>query len=198
MHDSRQRGARPPSGSIARAPRSAGASDVRAALDALRRMVQALRGGGRRRDRLTSAQRFALQRIAEHPHSSVNDLAALTYTHQSSVSVVVQRLVRRRLVARVVAADDRRRQRLALTPAGRRVLRSAPAAVQDRLIAALGALPAAERRVLARALDAVARAVAPGAVSHPPMFFEDSVVKRRRKPQQSGSSGISLGARPPK
>ena len=182
MHDSRQPRARRPSQSTARAAGSGNGPEVRAALDALRRIVQALRGDGRRRGGLTGAQLFALQRIAEHPQSSVNDVAALTFTHQSSVSVVIQRLVRRRLVARVVSRDDRRCRCLALTGAGRRVLRRAPIAVPDRLIAALRALPAAERRILARSLDIVARSVAPGVVSHPPMFFEDGVRQRRRAP----------------
>src|SRR5262245_6392117 len=128
------------------------ASDVRASLDAFRRIVQALRmndGARGAARRLGSAQLFALQQIAEHPGASVNDIAALTFTHQSSVSVVVQRLVRRGLAASVVASDDRRRQRLAVTPAGRRALRDAPAAVQERLIGAIAALPATERRALA-------------------------------------------------
>src|SRR5437764_1001235 len=87
-------------------------ADVREALDAFRRIVQALRLGGHESERgarLSSAQLFALQQIAEHPRISINELAARTFTHQSSVSVVVQRLVRRKLVAKVAASDDRRR-----------------------------------------------------------------------------------------
>src|SRR5262245_6385901 len=87
------------------------ASDVRASLDAFRRIVQALRmneGARGAARRVGSAQLFALQQIAEHPGASINDIAALTFTHQSSVSVVVQRLVRRGLAASVVASDDRR------------------------------------------------------------------------------------------
>jgi DNA-binding MarR family transcriptional regulator len=158
---------------------------VRSALDAVRRIVQAVRAAGRNGGRaaaLSSAQLFALQQIAEHPRASINEIAALTFTHQSSVSVVVQRLVGRRLVAKVPADDDRRRQRLAVTAKGRGVLRRAPVpAVQERLIAAIGALPAAERRVLARSLREVARLVAPkGAARHPPMFFEDSRSSQRK------------------
>ena len=150
-------------------------ADVRAALDALRRIVQALRlpaaGGGRAR--LTSAQLFALQRLAERPGASLNELAALTFTHQSSVSVVVRRLVERGLVERFRASDDHRRLRLSLTREGRRALRDAPAAVQDRLIEALRALPPAQRRALASSLTALAESVSPkDAVRHPPMFFE--------------------------
>ena len=102
-----------------RASRTVPSTEVRAALDAVRRIVQALRVAGRdgeRRTGLSSAQLFALQQIAEHPSVSINDLAALTFTHQSSVSVVIQRLVRQRLVAKVPASDDRRRQRLASPP----------------------------------------------------------------------------------
>ncbi len=60
-------------------------AEVRAALDAFRNIVQALRGGraGETRTNLSSAQLFALQQIAEHPDSSINDIAAFTFTHQS-------------------------------------------------------------------------------------------------------------------
>src|SRR3954449_12172633 len=73
-------------------PDSATLPDVREALDALRHIVQGLRVGraGGHRGGLSSAQLFALQQIGEHPDASVNDIAALTFTHQSSVSVVIQ------------------------------------------------------------------------------------------------------------
>jgi hypothetical protein len=61
-----------------------------------------------------------------------------------------------------------------VTAKGRRLLRRAPVAVQEHLIAAIAALPGADRRVLAKSLSAVARLVAPdSAAPHPPMFFED-------------------------
>jgi DNA-binding MarR family transcriptional regulator len=159
----------------ARTPPAARPPDVRVALDAFRRIVQALRRGraAAGRTRLGAAQLFALQQIAEHPDASVNDVAALTCTHQSSVSVVIQRLVRQKLVARVAADEDRRRQRLVVTAKGRQVLKRVPGAVQEALIAAIAALPAADRRGLARSLDAIARRIAPAGAAPPPMFFED-------------------------
>lgn len=167
----------------AHVPRVAHPPDVRLALDAFRHIVQALRVGRAGEDYagLGSAQLFALQQIAEHPDASINDVAALTCTHQSSVSVVIQRLVRQRLVAKVASSQDRRRQRLAVTAKGGRLLRRAPVAVQEHLIAAISLLPAADRRALARSLSAVARLVAPdGAAPHPPMFFEDNASGGRR------------------
>lgn len=149
--------------------------EVRATLDAFRRIVQALRVGsdGRRVTGVSGAQLFALQQIADHPHASVNDVAARTFTHQSSVSVVIRRLVDARLVAKVPAADDRRRTRLSLTAKGKRVLDRVRGSVQQDLVSALSGLPAADRRALARLMTTVAQAVTPADTrTHPPMFFE--------------------------
>jgi DNA-binding MarR family transcriptional regulator len=90
------------------------------------------------------------------------------------VSVVVQKLVERGFVSKAAARDDSRRQCLELTAAGKRALQRTPAAIQERLIDAIAALPSVERQALARSLDKVARSVAPEAADrHPPMFFED-------------------------
>jgi len=139
------------------------ANDVRQALDALRRIVQALRIAGRQAERhgLGGAQLFVLRQIAEHPGASVNEVAALTFTHQSTVSVLIQHLVRRRLVTRTEAPSDRRRQCLALTAKGRAFVRRTPAAIQDQLIAALASVPAPDRRALARSLAAIAERLTP-------------------------------------
>ena len=151
------------------------AVDVRGALDAFRRIVQALRTSSREAERrvgLSAAQLFALQQLAGMTGASINDLAARTFTHQSSVSVVVQRLVSRKLVAKTTSSDDRRRVSLTVTEAGRALLRRSPEPVQDRLIAGIAALPAADRRALVTALVAIADTLAVGEEA-PPMLFEE-------------------------
>ncbi len=121
---------------------------------------------------LTTAQLFALQQIASAPGTSINELAARTFTHQSSVSVVVQRLVGLRLVRRVAAKDDRRRARLQLTDAGLAILRRSPEPLQERLIAAVATLPQRQRHNFVLAITDVARRM--GAhTRRPPMLFED-------------------------
>lgn len=186
----RQPGRSPDSREPARSPRVANQPadpvthppDVRVALDAFRRIVQALRAGrdGDDQGGLGSAQLFALQQIAEHPGASINSVAELTCTHQSSVSVVIQRLVEQKLVGKVASSTDRRQRQLVVTAAGRRLLSRAPLAAQGHLIAAIAALPAAERRMFAKSLGAVAQLIAPGATLHPPMFFEDHPDGERR------------------
>src|SRR6059058_6421056 len=75
---------------------------------------------------ISLAQLFVLQQLADKPAESLNELAERTATHQSSVSVVVRRLVDRGLVTRVAATSDRRRVQIALTSAGEQMLRGAP------------------------------------------------------------------------
>lgn len=174
-----------------------GGEDVRVVLDAFRHIVKALRvtSDGSKGRGVSPAALFALQRIAETPGASVNDIASLTFTHQSSVSVVIDRLVRDGFVAKQAAPEDRRRCRLQITVKGRRVIDRAPMAGQERLIDVIQALPASERRSLARSLGRVARAIAPAAgVGAPPMFFEESAgAARKREATRQPRAG---GARP--
>ncbi|AUX20057.1 MarR family transcriptional regulator [Sorangium cellulosum] len=143
-------------------------------MDALRAIVQRLRVASRACERqlgLSSAQLFVLQQLDQAAASSISDLARRTLTHQSSVSVVVTRLAERGLVTRRASPEDARRTEIALTPAGRALLRRAPRTVQAELVAAMDRLPAAERRGLARSLTALARAIGAGHEA-PPLFFE--------------------------
>jgi MarR family transcriptional regulator, lower aerobic nicotinate degradation pathway regulator len=175
---------------------SAFSSDVRAALDGFRRIIQALRlfsGEAERRVGLSTAQLFALQQLAGRSGASVNDLAASTFTHQSSVSVVVQRLVERKLVAKVTSDDDRRRVHLAVTDAGRALLRRSPEPAQDRLIAGIAALSAAERQALVHALTSIADTLCTRG-GPPPMIFEERKRLRRATPARA-PRGRSVRAR---
>src|SRR4051794_8130303 len=73
-----------------------GGGDVRAIMDAIRRIVRVLRVSSRAAEKqvgLSGAQLFVLHKLADTPALSLNELADRTRTHQSSVSVVVQRLV---------------------------------------------------------------------------------------------------------
>ena len=104
----------------------ASAEPVRVVVDSVRRIVRALRESSREAERkvgISGAQLFVLQQLAGGPAQSVSDLAERTLTHQSSVSVVVQRLVSVGLVARRPSRSDRRRTELRLTSRGRHVLR---------------------------------------------------------------------------
>jgi DNA-binding MarR family transcriptional regulator len=149
--------------------------DVQAVLDAIRRIVHALRESSRWAEKhvgLTGAQLFVMQKLAESPAASVNELATRTHTHQSSVSTVVTRLVDRGLVRRVRSGVDGRSVELSLTARGQRLVGDGPNVAQDRLIRAIERLPAGRRRLLASTLGELAGTMA--TVDRvPAMFFEE-------------------------
>jgi DNA-binding MarR family transcriptional regulator len=147
--------------------------DIQVILDGVRYLVHRLRESSREAERrigLTAAQLFVLQHLGASDDLSINDLAARTYTHQSSVSVVVSRLVRRGLVRRRQTPGDARRWSLSLSDEGRRVLKIAPEASQTDIIHALQRLPDRTRRELARAMNRLTRDM--GAGDEQSMFFE--------------------------
>lgn len=150
-------------------------SDVRVSLDALRCIVRELRASSRLAEKLTGlsgAQLFVLQQLAERPARTMGELAERTFTHQSSVSVVVRRLVERGLVARIPSEEDARRVAIELTTAGRALLRRAPRMTQETLISTILGLPTERRHQLARSLGALVSAMGIGE-NAPGLFFED-------------------------
>ena len=157
------------------------AGDTQTALDAIRRIVQALREASRWSEQhvgLSGAQLFVLQKLADAPGISINELAVRTHTHQSSVSTVVTRLVEGGLVRRARSGRDARSVTLSLSARGRRAAGRAPDVPQERLIRAIEQLPVRRRRQLAVALTDVAGAM--DAVAHAPaMFFEERGRRRR-------------------
>jgi DNA-binding MarR family transcriptional regulator len=156
-------------------------ADTGAVLDAVRRIVQALRASSRWAEKalgMSGAQLFVLQKLAESPGVSLNELAARTHTHQSSVSSVVARLVASGHVVRRKSLTDGRAVTLSLSLRGRRLADRAPHAAQERLILGIERLSAGRRIALAAALGSLADGMdAPD--SAPRMFFED----RGRKPR---------------
>ena len=152
-------------------------------LDGVRRIVHALRASSRRAEQdvgLSGAQLFVLQRLADAPALSVNDLAARTHTHQSSVSTVVAKLVEKGLVRRMPAADDARRVELSLAPRARRLIDRGPDVAQARLVHGVERLTPVRRRQLASTLAELAQAMDAGATP-PRMFFEDRARPRTKR-----------------
>lgn len=158
-------------------------SNPQRVLDSIRRIVRLLREGSRASEEsvgLSAAQLFVLQKLERARPLSLNQLAARTLTHQSTVSVVVSRLVERGLVLRRPAASDARRLELLPTRRGLQLLERAPAAAQDRVIAAVGALSSSQQRALAGALESLVRALGVDDRA-PPMLFDDEAPRRRRR-----------------
>ncbi len=125
-------------------------------MDSLRRIVQELRRSTSRCEQLTGltgAQVFVLKQIRSKNGLSLNELAALTFTHQSTMSEVVCRLESKGLVLRNKSPDDARRLEIHLSAKGETVLASGYLTAQENLSRAIASLPPETVIHLARGLD---------------------------------------------
>jgi DNA-binding MarR family transcriptional regulator len=101
---------------------------------------------------LTVAQYLALQAIDEGEIVGA-ELARRTAVSPAAVSQLLAGLEEGSLLTRARLEDDRRRQPLALTEQGQWALRSAQAALRERLAGLLADLPPPEADALARLLE---------------------------------------------
>jgi DNA-binding MarR family transcriptional regulator len=167
--------------------RPADPSDVTIVLDSVRILLRAIRLNNVDVERelgVSLAQLFVMEQLARHDGSSVNDLAELTRTHQSSVSVVVRKLAERGFVEKRISANDGRRAELSLTLAGRELLERSPTTVQARLEDGLQQYGAARTRALAESLAEWLRLCGLHDAA-PPMFFEDDAGRDSGPQRQS-------------
>jgi len=104
---------------------------------------------------LAPSEQNVLVVLADGGRRTVGDVAAATGTRPTTLTNVLDRLERRRLVRRQLDPADRRSFLIALTPPGRQAARSVRAAITDLERAALAALMPAQLagfRAVTRAL----------------------------------------------
>jgi len=112
-----------------------------------------------RTERLLSAhQASILDHLDEREPLTLLDLARHMGVTPSTMSLHVERLVRRGYVSRLRASDDGRRLRLLLTPAGVRVREAKSVLDPDRVRALLGRLTPEEQEAGIRGLALLERA----------------------------------------
>lgn len=105
---------------------------------------------------LSLAQFRGLAYVNAYPDCAPSELADYLMLTRPAVTRLVDELVRRRLLGRRVDADDRRRQTLALTVAGRRMLDSHLTLVRRLVAERLESLSGAERERVRAAMALVA------------------------------------------
>ncbi len=106
--------------------------------------------------RLGFTQLAALYLLADPGTTTVADLADALGRSPSATSRLVDGLVGRRLVERRQEEDDRRQRSLWLTQRGQALLRVVDRGRADQFLGAVRALPAAERKLIAMGVAALA------------------------------------------
>jgi DNA-binding MarR family transcriptional regulator len=158
-------------------------SEAAQTMNAIRRIVQALRVGSRHAESVlgvSGAQLFAMQKLYAAPGPlSLSELATQTLTHLSSISAVVSRLVASGLVTRTASSLDARKMELTLSAKGRRLLLKANETPQERLISAIDTLAKPDQQQLATLLETVVTS-AGFSESEATMFLEEEQVNNKR------------------
>jgi DNA-binding MarR family transcriptional regulator len=128
----------------------------------LRRIVKALHTYSqdvRNAYGLTGPQLWALKTLQHNERMSTGQLAAALAVHQSSVSILMDRLEKRGLIRRTRGRHDHRFVEMELTRRGAELAAEAPEAAQGRLLHALETMPPAEVRKIRHAVDRLVRAM---------------------------------------
>src|SRR5207249_8620883 len=104
---------------------------------------------------LSGPQRIVLRIVGRLPGISAGHLARILHIHPGTLTSLLDRLERRRLVRRRVDSDDRRRVLVELTPSGARLDVEAPGTVEAAVHDALGAMSADDVQSARRVLMAI-------------------------------------------
>ena len=157
-------------------------TDSQIILDSIRRVVQALRLSSRAAEKnlnLSGAQLFVMEKLRVGGPLSINELAQKTLTHQSSVSVVITRLVEKGLVHRQPSKSDGRKLELILAKEGHALLRKNPKTVQELLVKAIEELSFRKRREFASTFLSILNTS--GLNSYEPELFFEEPMKNHEK-----------------
>lgn len=141
----------------------------------LRRIVKALHTYSqevRNAYGLTGPQLWALKTLQGNGRMTTGQLAAALAVHQSSVSILIDRLEKRGLVRRSRERLDHRFVDIALTKRGAALAAGAPEPAQGRLLHALEAMRLREVRKIRHAVDRLVEAMEATDV-HARFFFSD-------------------------
>jgi DNA-binding MarR family transcriptional regulator len=140
-------------------------ADAARIVQGLRRIVKALHSYSQdvyRTYGLTAPQLWALKTLQRDGRMAAGQLAEALAVHQSSLSILVDRLEKRGLVQRIRSQRDRRFVEVALTKRGAALSAMAPEPAQGRLLHALRTMSRAEVKSIARAVDRLVDAMEAG------------------------------------
>jgi DNA-binding MarR family transcriptional regulator len=144
--------------------------DAAEVVQILRRLFRAIHEYSKaiqKKSGFSGPQVWALSILQARPGISARELAARMFVHPSTLTGIIDRLLRKKAIRRTVDGEDKRGIRLSITPVGQRVLKSTPPPVQIGLARALAALPPRRLRELRTTLAQIAREAEADRISAP-------------------------------
>ncbi len=151
----------------------AGDREIAEIVQTLRRLFRAIHEYSKaiqKKSGLSGPQVWALTILKAQAGLSARELAARMFVHPSTVTGIVNRLVRKGAITRTIDKRDRRGVRLSATRSGGRILKTTPPPVQVGLSRALAALPPRRLRDLRTSLARIAHETEADRIKAP--FFD--------------------------
>lgn len=102
---------------------------------------------------LPGSQTWVLQEVERTPEIGITDLAGRLGVHQSTCSILVEKLVAKGYLAKQKASKDQRRIGLRLSPLGEELIARLPGPAEGLLPEALSSIPAVSLKTLHINLD---------------------------------------------
>jgi DNA-binding MarR family transcriptional regulator len=168
--------------------------EVAAVLNAFRSLVKDLRAADRDAFRLYglgSAQIYVLRCLALSEPLSVNGLAEKALSDQSTISLIVSKLVARGLIISERAESDARRVELTLSARGRFIAQKLPLAFQENFLAALQKLPQRRVKLLSGILNELLSEMGIHD-EHPPMLLLNERSRAREVEESAGEKAATV------
>ncbi len=108
---------------------------------------------------VTGPQRLVVRLLDESPGTTAGALAQALHLDPGTMTGIIQRLQRDRLVRRAADPHDERRFLLALTPRGRQLATRRDGTIEGLVSEAAGKMSAADLRAAERVLESLASAL---------------------------------------
>ncbi len=129
-------------------------------LRSLRKIIRAVDIHSRKLNqsfKITTPQLICLHCLQREGSMTLSQLASDVSLGNSTTNGIVDRLEAKGLLTRTRSMEDRRKVVLEATPAGKELVRKAPALLQDRFVEALLTLPELEQTAIALSLERVVK-----------------------------------------
>lgn len=128
-------------------------------LEALRRIIRAIDLQSKQlmqRSGLTGPQLLVLQTLKKHNEMTAGELAKSMNLSQGTITSILDRLEKKRYIARCRSETDKRRVVVSLQAEGKQALDSAPTLLQEHFLASFDELQQWEKTLILSSLQRVA------------------------------------------
>jgi len=155
-------------------------------LIAIRKIIQSIAMNSRslvKRVGLTGPQLMILQEVVHSAEISVGEVAKASSLSQGTVTGIVERLEKRKLVSRRRSDSDRRRVMVQATQAGKTLMQTAPPLMQEAFVERFGALQDWEQAMILSSLQRLVTIMDAKTIQAAPILAAGPINESAAKPE---------------